>query len=46
MALQIVSLRSRRGLTLTGTGHIAKSYPYFFEDLQQLGVEVRCRQLW
>ncbi len=41
MALAIVGLRSRRGLTLTGTGHIAKSYPHFFEDLQQLGVEVR-----
>lgn len=41
MALAIVGLRSRRGLTLTGTEHIAKSYPHFFEDLQQLGVEVR-----
>ena len=41
MALAIVGLRSRCGLTLTGTGHIAKSYPHFFEDLQQLGVEVR-----
>ena len=41
MALAIVGLRSNRGLTLVGTGHIAKSYPHFFEDLQQLGVEVR-----
>ncbi len=41
MALAIVGLRSRRGLTLTGTGHIAKSYPHFFDDLRQLGVEVR-----
>ncbi len=41
MALAIVGLRSRRGLTLTGTEHIAKSYPHFFEDLQCLGVEVR-----
>ena len=41
MALAIVGLRSRRGLTLTGTGHIAKSYPRFFDDLRQLGVEVR-----
>lgn len=41
MALAIVGLRSNRGLTLVGTGHIAKSYPHFFEDLQRLGVEVR-----
>lgn len=41
MALAIVGLRSHRGLTLTGSEHIAKSYPRFFEDLQQLGVEVR-----
>jgi len=41
MALAIVGLRSHRGLTLTGTEHIAKSYPHFFEDLQRLGVEVR-----
>lgn len=41
MALAIVGLRSNRGLTLVGTGHIAKSYPHFFEDLQQLGVAVR-----
>ncbi|HAE83436.1 MAG TPA: 3-phosphoshikimate 1-carboxyvinyltransferase [Ktedonobacter sp.] len=41
MALAIVGLRSHRGLTLTGTEHIAKSYPRFFEDLQRLGVEVR-----
>ncbi len=40
MALAIVGLRSHRGLTLTGTEHIAKSYPRFFEDLQRLGVEV------
>jgi 3-phosphoshikimate 1-carboxyvinyltransferase len=41
MALAIVGLRSNRGLTLVGTGHIAKSYPHFFEDLQRLGVAVR-----
>lgn len=43
MALAIVGLRSHRGLTLTGTEHIAKSYPRFFEDLQRLGVEVQVR---
>ena len=41
MALSIVGLRSRRGLTLSGTEHIAKSYPHFFEELQQLGAEVK-----
>src|SRR5947209_544506 len=40
MALAIVGLRSNRGLTLTGTEHIAKSYPRFFDDLQQLGVVI------
>ena len=39
MALSIVALRSRLGLTLTGTEHIAKSYPRFFEELQRLGVD-------
>ncbi len=41
MALAIVALRSRRGLTLRGTEHIAKSYPGFFEDLRELGVVMR-----
>ncbi len=40
MALAIVALRSRLGLTLTGTEHISKSYPHFFEELQRLGVKV------
>lgn len=38
MALSIVALRSRRGLTLSGTEHIAKSYPHYFDDLRRLGV--------
>lgn len=37
MALAIVALRSRQGLTIHGTEHIAKSYPHFFEDLRALG---------
>ena len=41
MALAIVALRSRHGLTLTGTEHIAKSYPGFFDELKSLGVGVR-----
>jgi 3-phosphoshikimate 1-carboxyvinyltransferase len=40
MALAIVALRSRLGLTLIGTEHISKSYPHFFEELQQLGVTI------
>lgn len=40
MALAIVALRSRLGLTLTGTEHISKSYPHFFEELQRLGVAI------
>ena len=40
MALTIVGLRSRRGLTLNGVEHIAKSYPHFFEDLRQLGASI------
>jgi 3-phosphoshikimate 1-carboxyvinyltransferase len=41
MALAIVGLRSRRGLTLSGAEHISKSYPQFFEELQRLGVGIR-----
>ncbi len=41
MALAIVALRSRHGLTLTGTEHIAKSYPGFFDELKRLGVGIR-----
>ncbi len=40
MALAIVGLRSRRGLTLTGVEHISKSYPHFFEELERLGAEL------
>lgn len=40
MALSIAGMRSRQGLTLTGVEHIAKSYPYFFEELRRLSVGV------
>ena len=40
MALAIVGLRSRLGLTLTGVEHIAKSYPHFFTELHRLGVNI------
>jgi 3-phosphoshikimate 1-carboxyvinyltransferase len=40
MALAIVALRCRHGLTLSGVEHIAKSYPHFFQDLQELGAKI------
>jgi 3-phosphoshikimate 1-carboxyvinyltransferase len=40
MALAIAGLRSRRGLTLSGVEHIAKSYPDFFEVLKYLGAQI------
>lgn len=40
MALAIAGTRSRHGLTLAGVEHIAKSYPHFFHEIQQLGVHV------
>ncbi len=40
MALSIVALRSRRGLTLSGVEHIAKSYPDYFDELRRLGVNI------
>ena len=40
MALAIVALRSRQGLTIHGTEHAAKSYPHFFDDLRGLGAAV------
>ncbi|MBA2286800.1 MAG: 3-phosphoshikimate 1-carboxyvinyltransferase [Ktedonobacteraceae bacterium] len=41
MALAIVGLRSRGGLTLTGVEHISKSFPSFFEELRGLGATIR-----
>jgi 3-phosphoshikimate 1-carboxyvinyltransferase len=40
MALAIAGTRSHYGLTLTGVEHIAKSYPHFFHEIQQLGAHV------
>jgi 3-phosphoshikimate 1-carboxyvinyltransferase len=40
MALSIVALRSRRGLTLSGVKHISKSYPDYFDELRRLGVNI------
>ncbi|GHO67003.1 3-phosphoshikimate 1-carboxyvinyltransferase [Ktedonobacter sp. SOSP1-52] len=41
MALAIVGMRCRQGLALTGSEHIAKSYPHFFAQLKELGVPVK-----
>lgn len=40
MALSIVALRSRGGLTLNGIEHISKSYPDYFDELRRLGVNI------
>lgn len=39
-ALAIVALRSRDGLSLAGADAVAKSYPWFFDDLTLLGARV------
>lgn len=39
-ALAIVALRSCDGLTITGADAVAKSYPWFFEDLERMGAEI------
>lgn len=40
MMLSIVGLRCRKGLTITGAHHVAKSYPAFFQHLALLGAQV------
>lgn len=42
MALAIAGMRSQQGLPLTGVEYIAKSYPNFFEELQQLMDNSQC----
>ena len=44
MALAILALRSRDGLTITGAQHVAKSYPHFWAELARLGAQVECVQ--
>lgn len=39
-ALAIAALRARAGLTITGADAVAKSYPWFFDDLVRMGAEV------
>ncbi|CAM3652390.1 3-phosphoshikimate 1-carboxyvinyltransferase [Marinicrinis lubricantis] len=40
MALTIVGLRSKQGLTIRDAHHVAKSYPQFFDHLRALGGQV------
>jgi 3-phosphoshikimate 1-carboxyvinyltransferase len=39
-ALAIAALRARAGLVITGADAVAKSYPWFFDDLARMGAEV------
>ncbi len=39
-ALAIAALRARGGLTITGADAVAKSYPWFFDDLARMGAQV------
>lgn len=40
MALAVVALRARDGLTITGAQHVAKSYPRFWQELARMGADV------
>ncbi|MEW9547897.1 3-phosphoshikimate 1-carboxyvinyltransferase [Nonomuraea sp. NPDC050783] len=40
MAMSLVALRSRRGLTIGDPQYVAQTYPAFFEDLRRLGATV------
>ncbi|MFD2670247.1 3-phosphoshikimate 1-carboxyvinyltransferase [Marinicrinis sediminis] len=40
MALTVVGLRSKQGLTIQDAHHVAKSYPQYFDHLQALGAQV------
>lgn len=40
MALSIVGLRSKEGLTIRDAHHVAKSYPQFFDHLRSIGARI------
>lgn len=40
MALTVVGLRSKRGLTIKDAHHVAKSYPHYFDHLKSIGANV------
>lgn len=44
MALTVVGLRSKKGLTIRDAHHVAKSYPHYFEHLRSLGAQVELVQ--
>jgi len=41
MALTVVGLRSKQGLTIRDAQHVAKSYPNYFDHLRALGAQVQ-----
>jgi 3-phosphoshikimate 1-carboxyvinyltransferase len=40
MALTVVGLRSKKGLTIRDAHHVAKSYPHYFDHLRALGADI------
>lgn len=40
MALTVVGLRSRQGLTIRDAQHVAKSYPQYFDHLRSIGARI------
>lgn len=44
MALTVVGLRSKQGLTIHDAQHVAKSYPQYFDHLRSLGAQIELVQ--
>ncbi|HEU0026667.1 MAG TPA: 3-phosphoshikimate 1-carboxyvinyltransferase [Ktedonobacterales bacterium] len=42
-ALAIIAIRSRAGLTIDGADAVAKSYPWFYDDLRRMGAQIEAR---
>lgn len=40
MALSVVGLRSKKGLTINDAHHVAKSYPQYFDHLKAIGAHI------
>ncbi|WP_127587598.1 3-phosphoshikimate 1-carboxyvinyltransferase [Paenibacillus koleovorans] len=43
MALTVVGLRSKQGLTIKDAHHVAKSYPQYFDHLRSIGAQVELK---
>jgi 3-phosphoshikimate 1-carboxyvinyltransferase len=43
MALTVVGLRSKQGLTIKDAHHVAKSYPQYFDHLRSIGARVELK---